>query len=36
MKSLMLMMKSIWDQVEDQAEDVVGLGPSSEVVIVGC
>jgi hypothetical protein len=35
MKSSMLMMKSMWALVEDQPDDVVGSGPSTEVVIVG-
>jgi hypothetical protein len=36
MKNLMLMMKSMWVLVGDQADDVVGFGPGIEVVIVGC
>jgi hypothetical protein len=36
MKSSMQMMRSMWALVEDRADDVVGLGPSTEVVIVGC
>jgi hypothetical protein len=36
MKNLMLMMKSMWVLVGDQADDVVGFSPGIEVVIVGC